>query len=523
MNEHFKFLFSYLEKEKIDIDKDEFIFQIQSHPYYPSLLSISDTLNFLNVDNIAVKVNSDEIDKLPTRFVCLLSNENFESKLFFVEKRGDNYLCIDDKKTKTLSKSELANNWKEIVLIAEKQEIEKNIKTQKYFTLFPIVTVVLFFAVLFTLNSNLNIILFILFPILGILLSIGALKDLFGTKSELINKFCNITSATSCETIIKSSKWKIFKFVNFSDLSITFFSFQFLGLFYFLVLNDITSFFSFQAILIYISIPIILSSLYFQKFIEKKWCPICLLIISVIIGELIYIILNNITITSITISSILSLIFIYLLTTTFWFTLKKTLQNLKELKEFQFKANRFMRNYEVFKNNLKKNKISFFPNTPIVLGNKNSKLVITIISNPFCGYCEKAHSILNSILEKHQDNLQINIILKTDINSENETNQLFFRTLLDMYISHDEKVFLDALAQWFNIKNVNDWLKDYKIKSIDLASLDSYYNIHNEWCWNNNFTYTPAIFINEYEYPNTYDRDTLEFFINEIIEDTDFN
>ena len=38
MNEKFFFLFQYLEKENINIDKNEFLFQIQSYPDYPSLL-----------------------------------------------------------------------------------------------------------------------------------------------------------------------------------------------------------------------------------------------------------------------------------------------------------------------------------------------------------------------------------------------------------------------------------------------------------------------------------------------------
>ncbi len=37
MTENFSFLFYYLEKENITIDKPEFAYQIQSHPDYPSL------------------------------------------------------------------------------------------------------------------------------------------------------------------------------------------------------------------------------------------------------------------------------------------------------------------------------------------------------------------------------------------------------------------------------------------------------------------------------------------------------
>jgi hypothetical protein len=38
MTENYNYLFQYLEKEGIFIDKTEFLFQMQSHPDYPSLL-----------------------------------------------------------------------------------------------------------------------------------------------------------------------------------------------------------------------------------------------------------------------------------------------------------------------------------------------------------------------------------------------------------------------------------------------------------------------------------------------------
>ena len=46
MTDNYNYLFQYLEKENITIDKSEFSFQIESQPDYPSLLSITDTLSF---------------------------------------------------------------------------------------------------------------------------------------------------------------------------------------------------------------------------------------------------------------------------------------------------------------------------------------------------------------------------------------------------------------------------------------------------------------------------------------------
>jgi hypothetical protein len=82
---NFDILYQYLEKEKITIDKTEFEFQIQSHPNYPSLLSIADTLTFFNINNGAIKVDQTQIHLLPNFYIANLNVELSLPQLFFVE------------------------------------------------------------------------------------------------------------------------------------------------------------------------------------------------------------------------------------------------------------------------------------------------------------------------------------------------------------------------------------------------------------------------------------------------------
>ena len=62
--------------------------------------------------------------------------------------------------------------------------------------------VVLFILFISFLDNTINSKLFLVLPIVGFILSLVALKDFFGTKIEIIDKFCNFSSATSCNTII---------------------------------------------------------------------------------------------------------------------------------------------------------------------------------------------------------------------------------------------------------------------------------------------------------------------------------
>lgn len=519
MTESFTYLFQYLEREKISIDKEEFEFQVQSHPDYPSLLAISDTLSFFNIANIATRLDKTQIALLPNRFIVLLNKELSSPKLSFVEKKGENYLVIIDKIAVLISKQELEKRWAEIVFLIEKSDTEdvtKNNKNDYNWTLLLFILVT-FLVILHYFNTPLQTNLFFIFPVAGILFSLAALKDLFGVKSELINSFCSMTTSSSCNSVVNSSKWKIFEIVNFSDLSIVFFASQFLGLLVFLFSGEVIAFFTIQKIVLLASIPVLFLSVYYQKFVEKKWCPICFFIIAIILLELGYLIaFQNIAFT-ISTKTLVVFGFIFLSVMIIWSALKKLFTQRKDLKEYQLKAIRFERNYTIFKNSLFAKAKTQIPQSHIILGNKESETKITVISNPFCGHCKGAHEVIETILEKHHNNIQIQVILKTNLETENEESKKLLRSLMEIYEQDGEIAFIKALKNWFDSKNIEEWFSLFPVNTT--TEFDAIFNSQHKWCEENAYNFTPAIFINGYEYPQMYDRKNLQFYINELVED----
>lgn len=526
MTENFNCLFQYLKKKAIDVDKTEFLFQIQSHPDYPSILAIADALTFFNIQNGVVRVDFSEIELLPERFIALLieeKNKPTDAHLYFVEQKDNKYYYTKDKKSIEISKSELESRWKGIVLLVEKEETEHaiNKKENNLFWVLPSLCIGMFLFLLFMVEENAQTKFFFIFPLLGVLVSIAALKDLFGAKSELISNFCNITSTTSCSTIIGSNKWKIFRFLDLSSLSIVFYMTQLVALFVFLLSNNTAEYFYIQTVLLFSTTPIVLLSIYYQKFVEKKWCPICLAIVSILVLELGILLSFQENSFNISLKSLVLFGFVFFAIAFIWTLLKTILSKQKELKEFQLKGNRFMRNYEIFKNSLVSNNSIDLPSSPIVLGNKDSDTEITIITSPFCGHCESAHKSLEKILNTNPDNLKIKVLFNADIDFLDEEKKFFFRNLMTIYLEKGEPSFLEALNYWFETKNLKYWIKRYELP-FDNKEMDSIYRQQNQWCTNNNFNFTPAIFVNGYQYPKMYDRDSLELFVNELVEDNFF-
>lgn len=92
LEKDFRLVASYVKSEGGKINYDEYLFQAKTHPDYPNILAITDTLSFFNIDNGLLNVESRDIELLPNRFVTLLKNQqNNQSQLYFIEKKK---ICI---------------------------------------------------------------------------------------------------------------------------------------------------------------------------------------------------------------------------------------------------------------------------------------------------------------------------------------------------------------------------------------------------------------------------------------------
>lgn len=90
-NQNIKAAFDYARSEGIKIDFNDFLNQSKNHPNFPSILAISDTLNFYNIENGVIQVIASEIESLPDHFTAFLTNEKNNSELYFIENKGGTY------------------------------------------------------------------------------------------------------------------------------------------------------------------------------------------------------------------------------------------------------------------------------------------------------------------------------------------------------------------------------------------------------------------------------------------------
>ena len=431
MTDYF-YLFKYLKAENININESTFIEQISSHPNYPSLLSISDTLNFLLIENVVFEANPDCLDSLPNNFILLMDDKKSNEDYHFIEKKKNNlFKCYTKNSTEYINKIELINRWRNIILVSlnfENSKDENIIKPFKLlnFVLFSTLFSIIVLAFLLPENGLYRKITTFL-SLIGVFLSIIANKDIFEFKNSLFEKICTISIKTDCDSVFNSNKIKFLEKIKINQLSLIYFLTEFVAIFLFSITIESNSLFHILKIISFSSILMVPFSIYYQKFIEKKWCPICLSISLILVLQLTVFLLDKTIVTQIDYKSIFILLFINSLITALWLIYKDL--KLKNLKLYKYKGSvkSFLKDYFLFKSVLKRGEKITFPNDLIKIGNLNSENEITLITSLDCVFCKEITKSILFIL-KTNNKIKINIFYNTITKKLNNLYIVLFTT-----------------------------------------------------------------------------------------------
>lgn len=521
-----EFLHEYLAHKNAQIQKVDFNYKLSSHPDFPSLLSLSETLDEFRIKNHALKVSLKDLEFAPKTFLgAVISNNSEIQYKLFKKIDEDTFEIKDDKESWYLSKNQLEGIWGGALLIIESNRTPDryNLKLS-FFTKVLLTCLICLLPVLITYSNNLIVWILSLLNTTGLVLSFYTWKDLINFGDNLIlDKVCGESPERNCSKIFTSQKWKIFQLFPLSEISIVFFSAQLFGLIIFTLNNNLEAFLEVNRILALLSVPVVLVSITYQVFIEKYICRICLGISLVLISEVILLWDNSAFITSPASNSILQSVLIIIIISIAIFRIKSLLLSKNELDVEYIKANRIARNYQVFKQTLihtATHVVSDEVESLSIFKSKESKpLNITLVINPHCEECMVFFKeCLELIPGKYQDSINLKIIMKALVDKTNPTEINFYKKLISLYLLYDVKDFLNGLKIWETGIKYDQWLqefKDYKVDENSLHILEKQY----DWCLRNDLRKTPSLLIEGFKMPQPYTHKDLLWFFKDLIED----
>ncbi len=505
-------LYRFVKKKKKSINKEDLAFQLCSHPDYPQPISVLETLEKLKIKCSVYQTSLQEIDTDIGCFLTLLSNKQGNQFYSIVEKTKSGYKSD----FKRIDYHQLHGMWTSIIIVIENNQ-EHNVERKNWFFKLLLLTIgvsTFFWATSY--SFNFHTIIFSFLSIIGFILSLSVFDDLRIGNISVVSQLCERNKKTNCNEVINSTKWKLLKFLNFSDLSLTFFATQILVLYLMSLMTLKVEYFKVQNVLLIASIPFIFISIFYQKKVEKKWCPICLGISLILFLEF-FINLPFVNYNY----DFRALVFyfsIYGLVYVFWKKNRTNLLKKTELLSKLSKANQTLNNYETFKHILTKNNDKL----ECLISNSDSYPTIIVVTDPFCDHCKSLHSELAGLFGQTDTCPNISFVFNTDIEEESDFEKSIYRNLMFHQKNEGDTIFfMDVLEEWFFEKNKSQWLDKYS-RSFDEKKIDLILKEQYNCCKNYNIKFTPAIIINGYLLPSTYTIQNLSFFIKHLVNDSNY-
>ena len=509
-----KIVKSYLNASGYKIDGNKLELQLETHPDYPSIKSITDTLDYFLIENLVANVPKNSLDELPKTFIGLIKEEGLHN-VVLVEQTKYGVLLIDSNfNKKKLSFDSFIEQWEGIILAIEKNVSGIGVlpKVNSILILPLLLLGTLLFSLFFV--NKMEILVYYLFSFIGLIISCFIVQEKWGLVNETVQKVCkSISSRGSCSEVINNEGFNLFNFITLSDACVAYFA------------SSLLSFILFgydESVLVVVSMsstPVVLYSVYYQLKVLKKWCALCLGV-SIVLSIQILILLLSFDSFEFKKYHLIKYIIVGLSVLFSWKTFDqlwvKKIKFLKNEKEFL----KFKRDFGIFESLLKKNPIGnavflIEEEELISFGAKEPLVVINAVTNPLCKYCWESFQVYYDILSTKKD-VQINFIFSVPNDIKSLEMQISL-SILNLYFGCRREIALEAMKDWYNSRDIYAWKEKYTLETNLHSKNFSILKNHYKWLESNNVSNLPVTIIDGFYFPKSYQIEDLKMVIDEII------
>jgi uncharacterized membrane protein len=458
--------------------------------------------------------------------------------LLFSENNGGEFFLIRDIQRHFEKRPDLLEAWNGIIVVAQKGADGTNTgNKQRYIKeRRQIVAARAFMACLLLLPVCLlwnrlspDILLLWMVNLAGIGIgSIIVLKK-FGYTSQMTDRLCNSGGQGDCDAIIHSRRSRLNQWLDWSDIGIIYFASVCMLQIQGYVAGIDAGMTEVLAVLSLCALPFTLFSVYYQWWIVKKWCILCLFVVvvlwvteGVLLPRLIRSGVGEIRVADIAIAA-----GVFLFLAGVWLIfVKPFLSGYSLLRDGYLPLKRFKRDPNILIALLEKGRsVDITPfEHDLQLGNPSAPLQLLVICQPYCAPCAKAHVKLNKILAVHGDSIGVTIRFIVNAEQQNDNRTSAVRYILQYWLEKAEHVSGSAKAvvtrqvldHWFEHMNYEIFTKNNVVS--EARDINALLSRHGHWCAANRIRATPTIFLQGKELPSQYDLNELNHFIPNVLE-----
>jgi uncharacterized membrane protein len=483
------------------------------HPDFPSMTSVSDALKEWQVPNMAVRLQAAQLKEIPLPSLVYL---NLRGGILATIKSvtNDTVEWLDTKRGwQKESLLDFEKKWNGVTLLLEPNEksgevgYSEKIKGQfvnNARTPFLILGTVFCLVIIFGLNwstfQSVNSVVRLLLgtKFLGIIIGGILLWQSLDADNPFLQNICRLSSQSNCNGILQSNASKITSWLSWSEVGAIYFSGGFLALL-FALLTENFSLLPYLSLLSLAALPYTLYSIWYQRYVAKEWCILCMLVQVMLWAESAIVLTHFSEFERVwSIIPLTLMVLAFLIPTLILTLVKKPLAESSQLFDVQRELQRvkFSENYiKAAFNNQSKMPPIFEGMQTAEIGDLAAPHVLTIITNPLCGPCSRLHREINQLLES-DSNIRCQFVFL----GPTEVWQIAVNFLNPTITNRKE-----LMESWYdNVQQeAEKWIATHKKAS----SPDEVYQqstLHTRWCELAGITGTPAVYINGVKLPTAF-------------------
>ena len=515
-----------IKRLRIKVSEESIKDSLLAHPYYPTLKSVCDALRKWGIEHYALKLNADEIKALEIPFIAHLDQSG--GQLALVEKISKGKVIWRKQKGKRQISDfeEFALHLSGAIVLIEpgqnasdpsyrKNRQSKIIK--KSLLSMEIIAILLFAAFMLFTHTSSEIQLGFVFTgllftkLLGITASLFLVLHELKIHTSLGDKLCGFSSKTDCTEVLASNASRLFGPINWADAGLIYFA----GTLIYLLGAPGSSSFGILALISAFSLPYPVFSIYYQSVKLKKWCPFCLIVQLILVGEFLFLFpqLRTIKISG---TDILRFVVSFILPAAIWIIFKVYYEESLDREQEHYSFLKLKRDPNLFLFLLKNNGYTeLIPaRESLVFGNPDAPVTITAFLSLYCNPCAQAFKKLKVLVDNCHD-IKINAVFS--VYSDDETRKVI-NTLYSLYNEQGSGVTLNFLEEWYSLpKQLRKPLYGNEIIP-EYSTIAEVVEKRNKQLFDENkVTGTPTLYVNGYEFPKQYEYSDLEYHIEDIM------
>lgn len=490
---------------------------LKEHPGYPSVLALSDCLREWNVDNYTYRIDKTDFETgdLLFPFAAHFTEKGGRFVLVHGIEEGNVYYTDEEERKGIMAEQEFLNRWDGIAFHAEGKITsgEKSYRLnylkgilQKVLLPLTIIMCVTILGLAIAVHPfSLSYLLLCSVKFIGTGITILLLAQSINSQNPFIRNICGLAGKSDCNSVLKSDAAQITGWLSWSEIGF----FYFIGSLLLLLVQP--SSVNLIAWLNVAALPYTIYSITYQ-YRHKNWCVLCCAVQFILWSEFVVNFSFNAFSQSSAAYALYLVPIIFLTPVIGWFLLKPSIQlslqvqPLKQdLKNFKFDADLFMQRLISQPRYAVNDDL-----VPVSLGSADASITITIVSNPYCNPCAKAHEFLDAWIADRED-IQGKVVFTTN-GSVHDFRTHVARHLIALTLAKDNNLAGNALKHWYEKKySYEAWALQYPatIGEQDKIAIEK----QREWCRVADIAFTPTIFINGYKIPTGYQIEDLKYLL----------